>query len=633
MTISIGPSAVHVPKISAASWSMRDVLSLFVAVIFTQAAFWCLVTSIVYLSPLNPSNMDKYRVLSLQTAPVVGIADPRPSSDFQAAPSNKVLAPNPGLVRFSVLAKEPTDGIGIFIPRLADNAIAIVNGQRLSPPRGEWGNNPDRTGVVGLFFEVPASLLVQGENQIDLLLVRSCCRTYVAAVYAGPLPAMQPIAGAAHWLRINLAWIIIATSLLIGLVAASLLSLRRGQAFLWSIIGCSLTVAVGTYFYIDTGNFIHSTWRAWYGHVLGAILGYLAFLSLVNAWTSGPAWLYRVILGAGLVSVLVTGALAPFQTMDGVVQTARIFLIVIMIGAISGVVALLWRYVQTKEVGRYWQAGLLLISSSAAIIDYVYALDLKVQPIYFVPFSNLTLMTAIGIALAQQGAKLYLEAEAANQTLEARISVKEQELVAAAQALRQQEAETATQAERARIMRDMHDGMGGQLLSLLIQTRDPDTPREELEQAVGAAISDLRLLVDSLDSVGDSLDVALAVFRDRLTPRLQAANIEFGWHNELTKPTQSHSPSVTLNVYRILQEAMTNALRYSEAKTISISIAPALSDGLIHIKVIDDGRGIAPNAIMGRGLANMRRRAQEIGGQLNVDTNSKGTTICLVLPA
>jgi two-component system, NarL family, sensor histidine kinase UhpB len=182
-------------------------------------------------------------------------------------------------------------------------------------------------------------------------------------------------------------------------------------------------------------------------------------------------------------------------------------------------------------------------------------------------------------------------------------------------------------------MRDMHDGMGGQLLSLLVQTRDPETPREDLEEAVEAAIVDLRLLVDSLDSVGDSLDVALAVFRDRVFPKMRAAGVQLGWHNELKTPTSGHSPSVTLNVYRILQEAMSNALRHADATKIGITIAPSDADGLILIQVADNGHGFTDSATMGRGLANMRRRAGEIGGKLVVESNTKGTRIGLLVPS
>ncbi len=632
MTIALSQSQAKSRGIQSA-WSLLDVAKLVFALVSAQAIFWSFVVGAVHFSPLNQVNLDRYRVLTVETAQAKSVDDLSPIGPFAGMPSRLVLFPNPGILRFDVVVKDPTLGIGIFIPRLADNAVLMVNGARLSPPDGAFSDNPDRTGVVGLFYEIPSQLLVQGTNTFNLAVVRACCRAFVNAVYAGPLPQMRPIGEFARWFRVELAWIIIATSALVGMIATSLLSLERNRPLIWSVVACSATVALGTYFYLDSGSLIPTIWRTWYGHVLGAIIGYLSFLSLVNAWTDGPKWVYRVIIIVSVVTIGTTALAVPFVGYEQALNFERLFLVVIMAAAILGVWALLFAYVQTRETARYWQAGLLLISSVAAIIDYVYALQLRVQPIYFVPFSNLTLMAAIGFALAQRGARLYLEAEAANLTLAQRIETKEQELVVAAAALRAQEAQTAIEAERARIMRDMHDGMGGQLLSLLVQTRDETTSRNELEQSVEAAIGDLRLLIDSLDSVGDSLDVALAVFRDRLAPRLRSLGVTIEWHNKLLKPTSGHTPSTILNVYRILQEAMANAVRHSGATKIIFTVAPSATTDMIDIIVQDNGKGFAQDATMGRGLANMRRRAEEIGGTLKVDSSANGTQICLILMA
>jgi signal transduction histidine kinase len=619
-------------RISNARWTLKDVAKLIFALIASQAIFWAIVLGLVYGSPLNLDNLDQYRVQSLQVAPALSSDNPSPAGPYKAAAIRQISLPNPGLLRFSVNVKDPNQGIGIFIPRLADNAVLLVNGKRLAPPVGEWAPKSNRTGVVGMSFAVPEANLVAGPNQFELFAVRSCCEVFVNSVFAGPLPQMQAISTSARFYRIELTWIIIATSLLIGLVAASLLPLKRGQAFLWAVIGCSLTVSIGSYFYVDTGRMITPAWRAWYGHIIGALVGYLAFLSLVNAWTNGPLWLYRAAIAIGSICVLISGALVPFQTHGQVLIVARIMLAFVMVLAIIGVYALLWRYVQTKQIGRYWQAGLLIISSGAAVVDYLFGLEARIQPIYFVPFSNLTLMTALGIALAQRGAQMYLEAEAANLTLAARIDAKEQELAQSAAALRAQEAETAIQTERARIMRDMHDGMGGQLLTLLMQARDPDAKREEMEETVEIAIADLRLLIDSLDSVGDSLDIALAMFRERLAPRLEAAKVQLNWPNSTVTIEREFTPGQILSIYRILQEAISNALRHG--KPTQIFVTQTIDADTITLALCDNGSGMVDNVRAGRGLTNMRRRASEMNGSLTVEAGAiAGVCVVLKIPA
>ncbi|NJR20441.1 MAG: sensor histidine kinase [Hyphomonadaceae bacterium] len=607
---------------TTSAWTISDLVKLIVALIGAQTLFWAVAIGMVHFSPLQRDNLSQFQVLSMQSAAAVGLDGLATRSAFEDAPYRKISLPNPGVLRFQTIVKDPTDGVGVFIPRMSDNAVLYVNAQRLSPARGQWSERPERRGLVGLFYEVPSAMLRTGSNQFDLLIARECCRSFVNSVYAGPLPLMRQIGDAAERFRIHLTWIIISTSILIGLVALSLLPLRRGQAFLWSTLACAVTVCLGAFNLINTSTFFETQWRAWFGSIIGAFAGYGAFLCLVNAWTNGPVWVYRAFGITFAIVVVVSASFIPFQDLGQVRQTNFLILIFGMVVAICGILVLLYRYVQTKETARFWQAGFLLLGPVAAVVDYVFAQDLRAQPVYFVLFSNLILMVALGLALAKRGAQLYLAAEAANQTLEIRISAKERQLEKSAQALRAQIAETAIQTERARIMRDMHDGMGGQLLTLLMQARDPESKREELEETVEIAIADLRLLIDSLDSLGDSLDIALAMFRERLAPRLAAARVALDWPFNQNAIDRKFTPGQILSIYRILQEAISNALRHGKPQTITMR--EGVEGGMITLILSDDGRGMDSNSRAGRGLTNMRRRAAELGGSLSIDQAPEG---------
>lgn len=215
-----------------------------------------------------------------------------------------------------------------------------------------------------------------------------------------------------------------------------------------------------------------------------------------------------------------------------------------------------------------------------------------------------------------------METERANATLTQRIATKEAELEASAEALRAEEAETLIQTERARIMRDMHDGMGGQLLTLLMQARDPDSRPHELEETVEAAIADLRLLIDSLDSVGDDLEIALAMFKERLGPRLMSARVNLDWPSAPLPHNLRLSPAQILSIYRILQEAISNALRHG--KPANIKVRQSSGEKGVAIAIDDDGGGLATHAQAGRGLTNMKRRAAELGGAFSLSQSELG---------
>jgi two-component system, NarL family, sensor histidine kinase UhpB len=181
-------------------------------------------------------------------------------------------------------------------------------------------------------------------------------------------------------------------------------------------------------------------------------------------------------------------------------------------------------------------------------------------------------------------------------------------------------------------MRDMHDGIGGQLMSLLFAARQKALPPEELTQGLRSVIDELRLIIDSLDTVGESLGAALASFRSRIEPRLSAAGIAIDWSNDLPEGLPELPPHTVLQVFRIVQEAITNAIKHSGTKALGVAIGLDESKAL-RIAISDSGAGFDPAAAAGgRGLENMAARAAAIGGALKLESNKAGTTVILTVP-
>lgn len=189
--------------------------------------------------------------------------------------------------------------------------------------------------------------------------------------------------------------------------------------------------------------------------------------------------------------------------------------------------------------------------------------------------------------------------------------------------------------ERSRITRDMHDGIGGRLLSLLIRVRAGRLDIQEVEREVQESLDDLRLIVDSLDSADDTLSGALDAFRARAERQLAGAGMTLAWHEPAgTLDGTSLDPQATLNVLRILQEAVANAIRHAGAQSVSISFRRDTADRLA-IAITDDGRGLAPNAETGRGkgLKNMKTRADRLGANFAVGSNgTNGCRVSIALP-
>jgi signal transduction histidine kinase len=184
----------------------------------------------------------------------------------------------------------------------------------------------------------------------------------------------------------------------------------------------------------------------------------------------------------------------------------------------------------------------------------------------------------------------------------------------------------------------MHDGVGGQLVALIVQLNEDNASEAPIRAALRATLDDLRLVIDSLDDACADLSVALAMLRQRLAslPKsLVIGDNEVGlpqliWDTAHLPDLPAAPPAHVLAVLRIVQEALTNALKHAQAHTIRISAHWQAPD--LRIVVADDGIGINPAQPAGRGLLSMQQRALEIGAVLEFCAqHPQGTQVSLTL--
>jgi signal transduction histidine kinase len=185
--------------------------------------------------------------------------------------------------------------------------------------------------------------------------------------------------------------------------------------------------------------------------------------------------------------------------------------------------------------------------------------------------------------------------------------------------------------ERKRIMRDMHDGMGSQLMSALSYIESGQTTVNEVATILRESIDDIRLTIDSLEPTSGDLLSMLGNFRYRMQPRLKAAGIALEWNIQDIPSMTSTTPTYVLNVLRIVQEASTNILKHARASKVEVETGTIVSGKEIFIRIADNGRGFVDPQI-GNGFKNMRDRAQRLGGKVDIQSTNFGTVVSLVLP-
>lgn len=188
--------------------------------------------------------------------------------------------------------------------------------------------------------------------------------------------------------------------------------------------------------------------------------------------------------------------------------------------------------------------------------------------------------------------------------------------------------ERSKQDERNKLLQDMHDGFGSQLTSARLMAESGRMTPDELPILLQECMADLYLMADTFSNPDNTLKDSLADLKFRVTHRTQHLSMAVRWRIDLDgmEPLPERD---NLQILRITQEAINNALKHSNAKNMNIEATYERPHKNLVLKVSDDGTGMTNDFVPGRGLINMRRRADALGAQLSVLSNHPGTQVRL----
>ena len=230
-------------------------------------------------------------------------------------------------------------------------------------------------------------------------------------------------------------------------------------------------------------------------------------------------------------------------------------------------------------------------------------------------------------------------AERSSEELALRVHHKTHELEQSYQALRANEFAAARTQERERMVREMHDGLGAQLMTALRGIERGALGKEQVVQSLHEGLDELRLLMDSTDNT-QPLQTALANWRNRWDGRLAATGLTLQWTLGDALEDIELPGDTVLQIMRVLQEAGANIVKHAQATEVAVSAGvhsePGGGCGLV-LEITDDGIGLPTfeSSRPGRGIRNMRQRARLIGATLELmprPNGLQGTTVRLHLP-
>jgi signal transduction histidine kinase len=190
---------------------------------------------------------------------------------------------------------------------------------------------------------------------------------------------------------------------------------------------------------------------------------------------------------------------------------------------------------------------------------------------------------------------------------------------------------------RARIASDLHDDIGSTLssISMLSEMAKNQDKEEILTKALGRIGENSRDMLNSMDDIiwsvnpqNDSIHSLFVRLREFAIPICEAKNITLNMDVEEDVNSMKLEMDERRSIYLIVKEAINNAAKHSECESLVVTF---VNNYHLEISIKDDGCGFDTTLSTARnGLANMKRRAKQIGAELNIKSGKKsGTTILL----
>ena len=529
----------------------------------------------------------------------------------------------------------------VFLPRFTNGVEVAVNGVVvLDSRRDPAANRPDRNAPA--IAVIPSSLLRAGTNDLTVrLFVWGPITGFLDGVYVGPDDVLRHYYDQRTLLFVTLPVVFSAWQAILAVILSIMWVMRRHEPA-YGVLAAAMAIGVVQAFLstpLDDTRYAPLNAIAIASAPLesGLVLAF-GILFFGRKWPRYGAVIFLpglVLVASGLI-----GGPTAVRGMYLVVGTPTV-----------GICIMLLALITAKAVLRRQDVASLLLACAITIVLTCWVHDmlsvLQIAPdrrIFFSRLSYSAMLVAIGAALTWRFARALNQVDSFAGRMVVLVREAEDKLKASFAREEERAHAAALARERTRLMRDLHDGLGGQLVSIVAMS-ERDSTATPIGEAARAALKDLRLVIDSMDDIGGDLMLALGSWRERAMAQLRPHDIALDWH-AVPQGLPLHPelrPWHVVQIVRLLDEALTNAVKHAGARRIKVDIE-LLTDAAGYacgcISVEDDGKGfsLAPDGTAtgrgttGRGLRNMQSRAARCGAELELKSGAGGTRVRLTLP-
>jgi signal transduction histidine kinase len=521
----------------------------------------------------------------------------------------------------------------IYFVSLYDGGTIFVNGIVV----GRVETSTDDTTVRHArpyLFHLPPNLLRSGPNQLEVQWASRETLTLVSKIFIGPVEIVTPPFKQRQFWQNEMALVAFVFAIVVALMLLIIFFLRRNQkSYLLlglSAIGCAIVVFV--YVLPVMPAWLYPYWRLL--HISGiALFTQCAWLFLIRETEPNQVLFSRLCIAWGVLGPAFY--LANFWIND--LSFSRIFEGFWGIGA--GLVGLYPIALLVRSMWRQmtWRKVIFLAATIMAIAIGIS--DIVLQSTGRSAFGNVGYslqvvsslwLSALTSVLMADFISSLSEQDRQSRFMAQRLAEQQLELAQLYETDRRSARERATLEERERIMQDVHDGLGSQLITSLALSERGALSAEQTSLLLRESIDDIRLAIDTMSESGDTFSVAAGNLRFRMEPRLRAAGISLLWSSEGIHEPNALQNSHTLPLLRIIQESITNVLKHSRASRIEIF--SSIKSDSFTLRIADNGIGFQHSTVNpGKGLSGIEKRARALGASIDINGTS-GTVITVRLP-
>lgn len=537
------------------------------------------------------------------------------------------------------------DRPALFLRRVGNAFRVHLNGQPVlevgadTLPLPNYNNEPQ-------FVRLPRTLVrPRGNTLVIEVLGQPRREAGLSSVWVGNDSELEPLYEQALTAQVRGSWFVISASVVMGMLAL-LLAWRTGQSMygwfalanlVWAWRVSALSVhAPGIW-----AGVLHWAFELSYSVFVASIS-----MSLLTVIHRDTALARRLMAGFVTLALLLSLGNAIFNL--PLLRTAHLLMILTVT---IGMSIFLARYT-VRERSR--TGALLCFSAVVGAIfgarDWVvFRLQQDYDAYTWSRYAIFFLLFVMAWRLVEDYASTLARLRDINRDLQDAVERKQHELEQVFEGRREVERHQAAATERDRILREMHDGLGGRLVGAIALAQQLPPPAtgasnpttlHELRQALDDCLVELRLSLDTLETEQRSIGEALAEMRFRVEPSLRAAGVRLVWNVDDEAVDAELPPGDTLQVLRIVRESFTNVIKHAQASVVWLTLAR--TGERIELTVLDNGllQRSAPGAQRlpsmpsgKRGLANMRQRAQHLGAEIEIGPHPEGWSVRLSFPA